>query len=63
MTDDALLKESLHLLSLLNDDAICEGSHHAKKDRHTASEPCPIVSRHNVLVTAILVRNVQRKTK
>ena len=47
------LKLALEALQLVSIEWVCNGAHHAKKDRHQFSEPCPIVERYQEAITAI----------
>jgi len=48
-----VLKLALEALQLVSIEWVCSGAHHAKKDRHEFSEPCPIVERYHEAITAI----------
>ena len=52
-TANAALKLALEALELVSIEFVCNGAHHAKKDRHDWSEPCPIVERYQAAITAI----------
>ena len=53
MTKDEALKLALDALELVNIEFVCNGAHHAKKDRHEFSEDCPITKRYREAITAI----------
>jgi uncharacterized protein YecT (DUF1311 family) len=40
-------------LELVSIEFVCNGAHHAKKDRHEWLDPCPIVDRYKEAITAI----------
>jgi hypothetical protein len=47
------LKLALEALELVSIEFVCNGAHHAKKDRHDWLESCPIVERYQAAITAI----------
>ena len=47
------LKLALEVLQLVSIEFVCNGAHHAKKDRHDWLESCPIVERYQAAITAI----------
>ena len=47
------LKLALEALQLVSIEFVCNGAHHAKKDRHDWLESCPIVERYQAAITAI----------
>ena len=47
------LKLALEALQLVSIEFVCNGAHHAKKDRHDWLKPCPIVERYQAAITAI----------
>lgn len=53
MTKDEALKLALEALQLVSIEFVCNGAHHAKKDRHDWLESCPIVERYQAAITAI----------
>jgi hypothetical protein len=66
MTQEAL-KLALDALELVNIEFVCNGAHHAKKDRHLLDEDCPVTMRYQTAITAIkealrehAMREVQR---
>jgi hypothetical protein len=66
MTKDEALKLALEALELVNIEFVCNGAHHAKKDRHEFSEDCPITKRYREAITAIkeaLAQPEQEKEK
>ena len=52
MTQEAL-KLALEALELVNIEFVCNGAHHAKKDRHSLDEDCPVTMRYRTAITAI----------
>jgi hypothetical protein len=52
MTKEAL-NLALEALELVSIEFVCNGAHHAKKDRHEWLDPCPIVDRYKEAITAI----------
>ena len=50
---DAALRLALEALELVSIEFVCNGAHHAKKDRHEWLDPCPIVDRYKEAITAI----------
>ena len=52
MTQEAL-KLALDALELVNIEFVCNGAHHAKKDRHSLDEDCPVTMRYQTAITAI----------
>jgi len=53
MTKDEALRLALEALELVSIEFVCNGAHHAKKDRHEWLDPCPIVDRYKKAITAI----------
>jgi len=53
MTKDEALRLALEALELVSIEFVCNGAHHAKKDRHEWLDPCPIVDRYKDAITAI----------
>jgi len=53
MSKDKTLKLALEALQLVSIEFVCNGAHHAKKDRHDWLESCPIVDRYQAAITAI----------
>jgi hypothetical protein len=58
MTKEALsleqtLRLALKALELVSIEFVCNGAHHAKKDRHEWLDPCPIVGRYKDAISAI----------
>jgi len=53
MTKDEALRLALEALELISIEFVCNGAHHAKKDRHEWLDPCPIVDRYKETITAI----------
>ena len=53
MTQTEALKLALEALELVSIEFVCNGAHHAKKDRHEWLDPCPIVDRYKEAITAI----------
>jgi hypothetical protein len=53
MSKDEALKLALDVLELVSIEFVCNGAHHAKKDRHEWLDPCPIVDRYKQAITAI----------
>jgi len=47
------LKLAFNALQLVSIEWVCNGAHHAKKDRHELGESCPIVERYQEAITAI----------
>ena len=52
MKDEAL-KLALEALELVNIEFVCNGAHHAKKDRHELGDDCPVTARYQNAITAI----------
>jgi len=52
MTQEAL-KLALEALDLVNIEFVCNGAHHAKKDRHGLDEDCPVTMRYRKAIAAI----------
>ena len=48
-----VLKLALEALELVSTEFVCNGAHHAKKDRHELGEPCPIVERYEEAITSL----------
>ena len=46
------LKLALEALQLVSIEFVCNGAHHARKDRHDWLESCPVVERYQVAITA-----------
>ena len=62
-----VLKLALEALELVNMEFVCDGAHHAKKDRHKLGDDCPVTTRYQQAITAIkealrenAMREVQR---
>jgi len=53
MTKDEALRLALEALELISIEFVCNGAHHAKKDRHEWIDPCPIVDRYKEAITSI----------
>jgi len=53
MTKDEALRLALEALELVSIEFVCNGAHHAKKDRHEWLDSCPIVDRYQKAITAI----------
>ena len=53
MTQTEVLRLALEALELVSIEFVCNGAHHAKKDRHEWLDPCPIVDRYKEAITAI----------
>ena len=53
MTKDEALKMALEALELVNIEFVCNGAHHAKKDRHELGDECPVTNRYRQSITAI----------
>jgi hypothetical protein len=53
MTKDEALRLALEALELVSIEFVCNGAHHAKKDRHEWLDPCPIVDRYKEAIAAI----------
>ena len=53
MNKDKALRLALEALELVSIEFVCNGAHHAKKDRHEWLDPCPIVDRYKDAITAI----------
>jgi|Laugrespbdmm15sd_2_1035082.scaffolds.fasta_scaffold62419_2 hypothetical protein len=47
-----VLKQTVKALELVSTEFVCNGAHHAKKDRHQLGEPCPIVGRYEEAIQA-----------
>jgi hypothetical protein len=47
-----VLKQTVKALELVSTEFVCDGAHHAKKDRHELGEPCPIVERYEEAMQA-----------
>ena len=47
------LKLALEALELVNIEFVCNGAHHAKKDRHELGDDCPVTARYQNAITAI----------
>ena len=41
-------QQALEAMGSIGADAICEASHHAKKDQHQVGDPCPLQQRWNI---------------
>lgn len=48
-----VLKLALEALELVSIEFVCNGAHHAKKDRHDWLESCPVVERYQAAITAV----------
>jgi hypothetical protein len=48
-----VLKQALEALELVSTEFVCNGAHHAKKDRHSLGESCPIVERYEEVIQAL----------
>ena len=46
-------QQALKALNGLSEDAVCQSSHHAKKDRHTSLDVCPVFLRLRAAITAL----------
>jgi len=53
MDKDEALHFALKALESVSIEFVCNGAHHAKKDRHEWLDPCPIVDRYKEAITAI----------
>ena len=53
MSKDEALKLALEVLQLVSIEFVCNGAHHAKKDRHDWLESCPVVERYQAAITAV----------
>ena len=53
MTQDEALKLALKALELVNIEFVCNGAHHAKKDRHELGDECPVTDRYRQSIIAI----------
>ena len=53
MNKDEALRLALEALELVSIEFVCNGAHHAKKDRHEWLDPCPIVDQYKKAITAI----------
>jgi hypothetical protein len=47
-----VLKQTVNALELVSTEFVCDGAHHAKKDRHELGEPCPIIERYEEAIQA-----------
>jgi hypothetical protein len=47
------LKMALDALELVHIEFVCNGAHHAKKDRHELGDECPITVRYQQAIIAI----------
>ncbi len=56
MTDKETLKLALDALELVNIEFVCDGAHHAKKDRHGLDEDCPVTMRYRKAIAALKER-------
>ena len=62
MTDRQAMQQALDIMThLANFAGVCEATHHAKKDQHTWSEPCPIHERLHEAVQALKDRLAQQE--
>ena len=52
-TQTEALKLALEAMELVNIEFVCNGAHHAKKDRHSLDEDCPVTMRYRTAITAI----------
>jgi hypothetical protein len=59
MTDKEAMKLALDALELVNIEFVCNGAHHAKKDRHGLDEDCPVTMRYRKAITALKERLAQ----
>jgi hypothetical protein len=59
MTDKKLFKLALDALELVNIEFVCNGAHHAKKDRHGLDEDCPVTMRYRKAIAALKERLAQ----
>lgn len=59
MTDKETMKLALEALKLVNIEFVCNGAHHAKKDRHSLGEDCPVTMRYQTAITALEERLAQ----
>ena len=59
MTDKATMAMALEALELVNIEFVCNGAHHAKKDRHGLDEDCPVTMRYRKAITALKERLAQ----
>jgi hypothetical protein len=53
MTDEEAMAMALDALELVNIEFVCDGAHHAKKDRHGLDEDCPITMRYRKAIAAL----------
>ena len=53
MTKDEALELALEALELVNIEFVCNGAHHAKKDRHELGDECPVTNRYRQSIIAI----------
>ena len=53
MTKDEALELALKALELVNIEFVCNGAHHAKKDRHEVGDECPVTDRYRQSIIAI----------
>jgi hypothetical protein len=53
MNKDEVLKLALKALELVNIEFVCNGAHHAKKDRHELGDECPVTDRYRQSIIAI----------
>ena len=53
MSKEEALRLALEALELISIEFVCNGAHHAKKDRHEWLDPCPVVDRYKKAITAI----------
>jgi hypothetical protein len=66
MTQNEATKLALDALELVNIEFVCNGAHHAKKDRHGLDEDCPVTMRYRKAIAALKaqladpMREVQR---
>ena len=59
MTDKEAMKLALEALELVNIEFVCNGAHHAKKDRHGLDEDCPVTMRYRKAIAALKERLAQ----
>ena len=52
-TQTEALKLAIEAMELVNIEFVCNGAHHAKKDRHSLDEDCPVTMRYRTAITAI----------
>jgi len=47
------MKLALEALNLVNLEFVCDGAHHAKKDRHELGDDCPVTARYQLAIKAL----------